>query len=73
MLAVHIAENSDRRERRTVLSCLNGVEVSLGEIIRRSRIQRRRLQPVIESLVEEKAIEKISNEFGVSYKKLLHN
>ena len=71
MLAQHIAENADRRDRRTVLRALNGEAASLGELIQRSRIQKRKVIPVIESLVEEGALLKIATETSVSYRKVV--
>ena len=68
-LAQHIAENADRRDRRTVLKSLNGVPASFGELIQRSRIQKRKLVPVIESLVEEGALIKLTDATSVLYKK----
>lgn len=69
-LASRIAENADRRDRRAVLRALNGEAASFGELIKRSRIQKRKLVPVVDSLVEEGALEKIASEQGVSYRKL---
>jgi hypothetical protein len=69
-LAKHVSESSDRRDRRTVLNCLNGVAVSMGDLIKRSRIQKRKLYPVLDSLVEEGTLSRESDTSGVRYRKL---
>lgn len=61
----NLAASKDMRERQTVLSVISNEPKQLGQIIRKSKLLKRRTMEIIETLMEEGAV-KTDNSLGLS-------